>query len=29
MNIKKISSIYYKGDYKDYDWEVINYTFEI
>jgi hypothetical protein len=29
MNIKKIPSIYYKGDYKDYDWEVINYTFEI
>ena len=29
MNIKKIPSIYHKGDYVDYDWEIINYTFEI
>ena len=22
-------NMYYKGDYKDYDWEVLNYTYEI
>jgi len=25
----KIPSIYYKADYKDYDWEVFSYTYEI
>jgi hypothetical protein len=29
MNIKKIPSIYHKGNYEDYDWEIVNYTFEI
>ena len=25
----KIPSIYHKGDYEDYDWEVFSYTYEI
>jgi hypothetical protein len=27
--ITKIPSIYHKGDYEDYDWEVFSYTYEI
>ena len=27
--ITKIPSIYHKGDYADYDWEVFSYTYEI
>jgi len=26
---KKIPSIYHRGDYKDYDWEVFSYAYEI
>jgi len=26
---KKIPSIYHRGDYKDYDWEVFSYTYEL
>jgi hypothetical protein len=26
---RKIPSIYHKGDYEDYDWEVFSYTYEI
>jgi len=26
---KKIPSIYHRGDYKDYDWEVFCYTYEL
>jgi hypothetical protein len=27
--ITQIPSIYHKGDYEDYDWEVFSYTYEI
>jgi hypothetical protein len=27
--ITKKPSIYHKGNYKDYDWEVFSYTYEI
>jgi len=26
---RKIQSIYHRGDYKDYDWEVFSYAYEI
>jgi len=26
---RKIPSIYHRGDYKDYDWEVFSYTYEL
>ena len=29
LNTKYKPSIYHRGDYKDYDWEVIHYTYEI
>jgi len=31
LNIKnrRTPSIYYRGSYKDYDWEVVSYTYEI
>jgi hypothetical protein len=29
LNINKMPSIYYKGDYDDYDWEVVSYTYKI
>lgn len=30
LNAKYIKpSMYHRGDYKDYDWEVIHYTYEI
>ena len=31
FNIKpiRLPSIYYKGDYHDYDWEVVSYTYEL
>lgn len=29
LNANHTPSIYHRGDYKDYDWEVIDYTYEI
>ena len=29
ITIKSRLNMYYKGDYKDYDWEVVTYTYEI
>ena len=29
LNTKYKSSMYHRGDYTDYDWEVIHYTYEI
>jgi len=29
LNANHKPSIYHRGDYKDYDWEVIDYTYEI
>jgi len=29
LNTKYKPSMYHRGDYKDYDWEVIHYTYEI
>ncbi len=29
INITSPSNRYHKGDYKDYDWEVLSYTYEI
>jgi hypothetical protein len=29
LNANHTPSIYHRGDYKDYDWEVIHYTYEI
>jgi len=29
INITSPSNMYYRGDYKDYDWEVLRYTYEI
>ena len=29
LNANHKPSIYHRGDYKDYDWEVIHYTYEI
>lgn len=29
ITIKSRLNMYYKGDYKDYDWEVLTYTYEI
>ena len=29
LNTKHKSSMYHRGDYKDYDWEVVSYSYEI
>ena len=29
INTQSLPSIYYRGSYKDYDWEVVSYTYEI
>jgi len=29
ITIKSRCNMYYKGNYKDYDWEVLSYTYEI
>jgi hypothetical protein len=29
LNANHKPSMYHRGDYKDYDWEVIHYTYEI
>ena len=29
INIKSPLNVYHKGDFKDYDWEVLSYTYEI
>jgi hypothetical protein len=29
LNINKVPSIYHKGDYHDYDWDVVSYTYEL
>jgi len=29
INVKSQRNMYYKGKFKEYDWEVLNYTYEI
>ena len=29
INITSPSNMYHRGEYKDYDWEVLSYTYEI
>ena len=29
INTQSLPSIYYRGSYKDYDWEVVSYAYEI